>query len=242
MKRKQTLFIASISFGLLLLLQACTSKPPADNELSKKEQEDGFTLLFDGKSLKGWHVYNQGKITSRWVAINGELQCIAESEAIHGDLVTDEIFENYELLFDWKISKEGNSGVFVNVLERPDIPTAWSSGPEYQILEESHHDQVKEMKRAGCLYNIAPQLNPAKLNPLGEWNHSVIRQKAGKIEFELNGVITVKKDLNSENWKNEIKNTSFKDFPEFGQYTRGQIALQDWNKGVSFKNIKVRSI
>lgn len=242
MKRKPILYIASICFGLLISLQACTSKTAGDNELSRKEQQDGFRLLFDGKTLDGWHIYNQGKISSTWNVKNGELQCIAESDATHGDLVTDEIFENYELIFDWKISKEGNSGVFVNVLERADIPTAWTSGPEYQLLEESHHDQANTLKRAGCLYNFTPQLNTVKLNPLGEWNHSIIRQKNGNIEFELNGVITAKTDFKSENWKNSIKNTGFVNFPEFGKYTKGQIALQDWNKGVSFKNIKIRSI
>lgn len=224
------------------IITSCSSSKTKDNELSKEEKAQGYELLFDGKTLNGWHLYNQGNTPSAWVAQDGELRCLPGTDAAHGDLVTDHEFENYELSFDWKISKEGNSGIFINVVERPDIPTAWASGPEYQLLEQGHHDYDKPMKRAGCLYNFSPQLNEAKLKPINEWNHSVIKQHEGKIEFMLNGVLTAKEDLNSNQWKTAIANSNFKLFPEFGKSIKGSIALQDWNKGVSFKNIKIKKI
>ena len=49
-------------------------KVTADNELSKKEKEEGWMLLFDGKSLKGWHNYNSKTIGESWVV---------EDDAIH---------------------------------------------------------------------------------------------------------------------------------------------------------------
>ncbi|WP_316843023.1 DUF1080 domain-containing protein [Pedobacter gandavensis] len=225
-----------------VIMSSCSSSKPKDNELSKEEIAQGYQLLFDGKTLDGWHVYNQGKISSSWVAQDGELRCLPGTDAEHGDLVTDQEFENYEFQFDWKISKEGNSGVFINVLERADIPTAWASGPEYQLLDKAHQDYVKEMKRPGCLYNFSPQLNPAELKPSTEWNHSVIRQQDGKVEFMLNGIVTAKEDFNTPNWKTAIANSNFKHFPEFGKQIKGRIALQDWNKGVVFKNLKIKKI
>lgn len=227
---------------IAVLMTSCSSPKVKDNELSKAEKEQGYELLFDGKTLNGWHVYNQGKISSSWVAQDGELKCLPGTDARHGDLVTDEEFENYEFQFDWKISKEGNSGVFIDVLEREDIPTAWSSGPEYQLLDKDHQDYHKEMKRPGCLYNFSAQLNPVEANPSTEWNHSVIKQQDGKIEFMLNGVVTAKEDFKTSSWKEAIANSSFKHFPEFGKQVKGRIALQDWNKGVSFKNLKIRKI
>lgn len=224
------------------IITSCSSTKPKDNELSRQEKEQGYQLLFDGKTLKGWHLYNQGDVSSGWVAQDGELKCLPGTAATHGDLVTDQDFENYELSFDWKISREGNSGVFINVVERPDIPTAWASGPEYQLLEKGHLDYEKEMKRPGCLYNFAPQLNAAEVKPPNEWNHSAIRQQDGKIEFMLNGIVTAKEDFNSIHWKQAVANTSFKNFPEFGKHLKGRIALQDWNKGISFKNIKIRKV
>lgn len=239
--RKLTAFITATGLTAAIIT-SCSSPKAKDNELSKKEKEQGYQLLFDGQTLNGWHLYNQGDTTSTWVAQDGEIRCLPGTDAAHGDLVTDQDFENYELSFDWKISKEGNSGVFINVVERPDIPTAWASGPEYQLLEKGHHDYEKEMKRSGCLYNFSPQLNPAELKPLDEWNHSVIRQQDGKIEFMLNGVVTAKEDFNSIQWKEAVANSNFKAFPEFGKHLKGRIALQDWNKGISFKNIKIKKI
>ncbi|MBC8984557.1 DUF1080 domain-containing protein [Pedobacter sp. N36a] len=225
-----------------MMISACSSAKLKDNELSREEQAQGYELLFDGKTLNGWHVYNQGKISSSWVAQDGALTCLPGTDARHGDLVTDQEFENYEFQFDWKISKEGNSGVFINVVEREDISTAWSSGPEYQLLDKEHQDYVKAMKRPGCLYNFSPQLNPAEPKSSDEWNHSVIKQQHGKIEFMLNGIVTAKQDFSTADWKAAVANSSFKHFPEFGKQIKGRIALQDWNKGVAFKNLKIRKL
>lgn len=227
---------------IAVIMTSCSSPKLKDNELSSEEKAQGYELLFDGKTLNGWHVYNQGKITSSWVAQDGELKCLPGTDARHGDLVTDQNFDNYEFQFDWKISKEGNSGVFINVLEREDIPTAWTSGPEYQLLDKEHQDYNKEMKRPGCLYNFSAQLNPAEVKPSNEWNHSVIRQQDGKVEFMLNGVVTAKENFNTPEWKTAVANSSFKHFSEFGKQIKGRIALQDWNKGVSFKNLKIRKL
>ncbi|WP_316803689.1 DUF1080 domain-containing protein [Pedobacter nototheniae] len=231
-----TALIIGVSIG------SCLAQQKKENELSATEKKEGYKLLFDGNTLNGWHLYNQGKIVSGWVVKNGELRCTPGTTAAHGDLVTDSKYENYELKFDWKISKEGNSGVFINVLERKDIPTAWASGPEYQLLERSNPDYKMEMKRPGCLYSFSKQLNPVELKPFGLWNHSVIKQQNGKVQFYLNGVLTAEQDFKTEAWKTAVANTSFKNFPEFGKYTSGQIALQDWNKGIAFKNIKLKSL
>ncbi|WP_316736507.1 DUF1080 domain-containing protein [Pedobacter aquatilis] len=234
-------FILSVAI-MASISTAASAQKVTNNLLSENEKNEGFKLLFDGKSTKGWHLYNQGKISSAWLAINGELRCVPGTAAAHGDLVTDEKFQNYELRFDWKISKEGNSGVFINVLERKDIPTAWASGPEYQLLDSKHYDYAKELKRSGCLYGFSKQLNAPPIVAAGGWNHSIIRQQNGKVQFFLNGVLTAEQDFTTEQWKKAIAATSFSNFPEFGKQTSGQISLQDWNKGVAFKNIKIKNL
>jgi len=61
------------------------------------------------------------------------------------------------------------------VQEREDIPTAWASGPEYQLLEKSHHDHNADpKKRAGCLYGLQTRKNAAPEKPAGQWNQSRI--------------------------------------------------------------------
>src|SRR6201985_1955253 len=121
----------------LFLLAACGSNKERVNTLSDKEIKDGWTLLFDGKTLNGWHLFNQGTIPSAWSVDSGMLVCNPHAKNVkHGDLVTDKVYEDFDLVFDWKISRAGNSGLFVNVQERPDLGTTFSSGPEYQLLDD----------------------------------------------------------------------------------------------------------
>ena len=224
-----------------VLFSACASGKDGVNKLSKMEKQEGWTLLFNGKTLDGWHVYNKGKAQSAWIVQDGELYCRpGVTDVEHGDLLTDQEYENFELAFEWKISKEGNSGVFINVQEKASIPTAWASGPEYQLLEQTHHDYAtSEKKRPGCLYGFAPQKNPVEPRPAGMWNQARIRQMNGKIEFYLNGVLTAEEDFKSPEWTEKVANSGFKSFPEFGKHTKGRIALQDWAKGIAFRNIKI---
>nr|WP_295934315.1 DUF1080 domain-containing protein [uncultured Dyadobacter sp.] len=214
------------------------------NELTTQEKKDGWALLFDGKTTNGWHLYNKGKISSAWVVQKGELYCNPNLTTVeHGDLVTDKEFENYDLKFEWKITKAGNGGVFLNVQERKDIPTAWASGPEYQLLEKSHYDHKADpKKRAGCLYGFQTQKNVAPGKQAGQWNQSRIVQKSGKVQFYLNGVLTAEEDFNAAKWKKAVNDSHFKTFPEFGKHTKGHLTLQDWAKGISFRNVKIKQL
>jgi hypothetical protein len=56
----------------------------------------------------------------------------------------------------------------------------------------------------------------------------------------LNGILTAEQDLNSEAWKTMVAKSGFKYFPVFGKNIKGRISLQDWSKGVSFRNIKIK--
>lgn len=241
------IFVSLLSAVLFTAaLWSCSGKKVGNNELSNQEKEEGWTLLFDGKTTDGWHLYNKGKVASSWAVKNGELACNTDTTGIeHGDLVSDKVYKNFDLKFEWKISKAGNSGVFVNVVEQDTIPTAWASGPEYQLLEHENigADYLKDStKWSACLYGFAPYKNPAKLKPFGEWNESNIKQNNGKIEFYLNGVLTAEEDFNSESWKAKVARSNFKYFSLFGKNTSGRIALQEWSKGVAFRNIKVKEL
>lgn len=89
-----------------------------NNKLSVKEQAQGWKLLFDGRSVNGWHQYNSQAPFTRWKAKNGQLFCDPLDNAGVGDLITDKEYKNFDLKFEWKLPKGGNSGVFINVLEK----------------------------------------------------------------------------------------------------------------------------
>ncbi|MGI9547844.1 MAG: 3-keto-disaccharide hydrolase [Flavobacteriaceae bacterium] len=214
------------------------------NQLTDAEKAEGWDLLFDGKTKEGWHLYNFQDSTSVWIVENGTLYCKSkEGSGRHGDLVTDREFENYELRFEWKLAEEGNSGIFINVQEQPDKPATWHTAPEYQLLDSKHMDYaIDNTKHSGCLYSFSPQSNVVDAKPAGQWNTSVIKQMNGKIEFYLNGIQTAEADFNSEEWKEWIKTSNFKVFPDFGLATKGRIGLQDWFSDVWFRNIKVKTL
>ncbi|MDF2157284.1 DUF1080 domain-containing protein [Algoriphagus sp. CAU 1675] len=243
-----TLYLSLIS----LLIVSCQSKnkeenssePEAiqDNQLSDSEKGEGWKLLFDGTTLEGWHVYNQGEAPSAWEVFNGELRCNPERTSDPADLLTDNQYENFDFRFEWKIEEEGNSGVFINVIEKPEIMFAWNTGPEYQLLSNSHFEVDVPVKKSGCLYGFYGQKNPAETKSSEEWNQSRILQVDGKTQFYLNGVLTVEVDFNSQAWSDTVANSNFSKYPDFGKSTKGHIALQDWAKGISFKNLKIKEL
>ena len=215
------------------------------NQLSDFEKEQGWTLLFDGESLNGWHLYNKPDSTkfSAWEVRNGNIFCDATDEnKVFGDLVTDKEYENYELVFDWQMALRGNGGVFMNVQESPEYNATYRTGLEYQLLEPSHSDTKTPLKRPGCLWGVSPQVNIVEANITGQWNKARIVQQDGKIEFYLNGKMTAMEDLMSSDWKEKIADSNFKDNDSFGKVAKGKIALQNWYFESWFRNMKIREL
>jgi azurin len=240
-----TLIAGAFTAVLCLLLAPGCSNPEHENVLSDQEKKDGWMLLFDGKTLNGWHVFNRGTIPSAWSADSGRLICNPHAKDVkHGDLVTDRVFQNFDLRFDWKISTAGNSGVFINVQERPDLGTTFSTGPEYQLLDDRNvpPDYLKNLAhKAASIFGVVPNTSNS-IPKSGEWNQSRILEEDGKLSFWLNGVLTVQVDLKSSQWKDMVAASSLSKYPEFGVAVGGHLALQDWTNGVAFRNIKIREL
>lgn len=240
--------------GIPLFLLACQSDPtnqhadpsgkensplPADqvNSLSEEEINEGWQPLFDGVSTQGWHVYLTDN-TEGWTVENGVLATDGE----HGDLVTDKDFDNFELSLEWKVSPEGNSGIFYLINEDPAIGGVPESAPEYQIIDdENYPSDLAEVQLSGANYALhAPTPRAAK--PAGEWNTARIVVNQGKVEHWLNGQQVVSYELWTEAWKAMVAETKFKDWPAYGQSRLGKIGLQGHGDPVSFRNIKVKSL
>jgi len=230
--------------AIFCLLSVCgCSHTAQQNVLSDQEKKDGWTLLFDGKTMAGWHLFNRGVIASAWSVDSGNLVCNPHAKNVkHGDLVTDKVYQNFDLLFEWKISKAGNSGLFINVQERPELGTTFSTGPEYQLLDDKNveEDYLKNLShKAAAIFGVVPN-NSNTIPNSGQWNQSRIVQQDGKLTFWLNGVLTVQVDLKSDEWKRLVAASSLSKYPEFGVAVNGNLALQDWTNGVAFRNMKIK--
>lgn len=232
--------LCATSFSSLAQEQAVQQ---SQNTLTTEEKQEGWKLLFNGKSLDGWHVFQQPEATSAWEVQNETLTVNLKASGVqHGDLASDEVYENYELRFEWKTPDNGNSGVFINVQEDDENQIAWQTGPEYQLLGPAHVDNKKPAKRPGCLYGFSPQLTDTQVRANGEWNQSMIKQVDGKVEFYLNGNLTAKVDLNSQQWSTWVSQSGFKDLPAFGKSSKGHIVLQEWTSPVWFRNIRILAL
>src|SRR5439155_25440236 len=124
---------------LAALLVQCKST----NTLSGDEKRQGWNLLFDGKTLNEWRTY-QNKPADDWMVKDGVIYCKGSTNKtdLHADLITDRQYQNFELSLDWKISPKGNSGIMYLVTEQ--YPTAYLSGPEYQIIDDKNFPEKLE--------------------------------------------------------------------------------------------------
>ncbi len=116
----------------------------AMNTLTDKEKADGWKLLFDGQTTKGWHGYNQTSVPEGWAVKDGALTRVAKTT----DIVSDEEFENFDLQFDWKLAKNGNSGVFYHVIESPKYKEVYFTGPEYPAARQRGPSRRQERSRS----------------------------------------------------------------------------------------------
>lgn len=228
-----------------LFFSSCVEKKDPYASLTEAEKNEGWQLLFDGHSFNGWHAYNEKEIPPVWKVENGELQCVQiPSNLSHADLITDSVYQNFDLRFEWKIEKAGNSGVMFNVQEDKKYAATFFTGPEFQMLDDDN-DSVhrgKPAEIAGALYAILPKAGDVKPKPFGEWNESRIVQNNGKVTFWLNGVETVNVDLTSAEWNELVAKSSLHNYPDFGKLTYGHIALQDHIDDVAFRSIKIRKL
>jgi len=210
-----------------------------DNTLSEKEKKDGWVLLFDGESTKGWRNY-KNREADGWAVANGEVYCKETGVTKRADLITVDQYENYELQIDWKISPKHNSGIIYMVTE--DNGASYESGPEYQLIDDvGYPDKLSDKQLSGANYDMqAPSAKVSK--PAGEFNHTKIVINKGHVEHWLNGTKVVDYQLWTSEWEQQKANSKWKDVKTYGMSKKGYIALQDHGGGVAFKNIKIKPL
>jgi Domain of Unknown Function (DUF1080) len=218
------------------------------NNLSEEQKADGWQLLFDGQSTKGWHKYGGKPVGSAWKTADGTLYLdttVKENWQIKdgGDIITDEEFENFHLKMEWKIAKDGNSGIIFYIHEDTvKYQWPWMTGPEMQVLDNDGHSDGKIIKhRAGNLYDLISSTKETVKQP-GEWNLAEIKSINGKLDLMLNGESQVSTTMWDDSWKKLIAGSKFKTMPDFGTYKKGRIGLQDHGNTVWFRNVMIKKL
>ena len=219
-----------------LLLACVTPVKAADNQLAAPEQQAGWQLLFDGRSLHGW--MTSGQKPSRTPIQDG---CINPHQCGDYMMVHTQKWSNFILALDFKISRGCNSGVFVRTPSLVPLPgkDVGYNGLEVQILDSTtsgYHD-------TGAIYDLSRPIRNA-MKPAGEWNHLEVTCLESMIEVILNGEKVNRLDLDKFSAPNRRPDgTEHKFDIAYRNHPRlGYIGLQDHGADCWFKNIKLRPL
>ena len=206
--------------------------------LEKMPKEKGFVSIFNGKDLSGWHglVKNpilrakmkpeemakeqklaDAKMLNNWSVKDG---CIVFNG--NGDnLCTVKQYGDFEMVVDWRISKNGDSGIYLR------------GTPQVQIWDTSRVD-VGAQVGSGGLYNNQKNISkPLVLadNAIGDWNTFRIKMVGDRVTVYLNGVLVVNNVVMENYWDRNL--------PIFAQ---DAIELQAHGTDLAFRNIYVKEL
>ncbi|WP_374165008.1 DUF1080 domain-containing protein [Arcticibacter sp. MXS-1] len=239
-------YILSILAGAALTACFSFNEPETVKNEPGTEIKQGWKSLFDGKTTAGWHIYGKGAISSAWKAEGGaiHLDPAARKQGVAGgDLITDQEYDNFHLKLEWKIAKNGNSGVIFYVHEDPEkYHATYNTGPEMQVLDNEGHVDAKIHKhRAGDLYDLIP-CSKETVKPAGQWNKAEIVANQGKLEMFLNGTKVVSTTMWGEDWRKLVAGSKFASMPGFGTFKSGKIAFQDHGDEVWYRNIMIKKL
>lgn len=230
------------------------------------QDEDGYYVIFDGKSLDGWRGYGKDNVPARWSIEDGCLKFAGTGSGEGqtgegGDIIFAHEFKNFILEFEWKVSKGGNSGVFYLAKEvttkNEDGTDRWEpiyiSCPEYQILDNANHPDallgVDGNRQSASLYDMIPA-KPQNQNPYGEWNTGKIMVYKGTVVHGQNGVNVLEYHLWTQQWTDMLQASKFSQekWPLAfellnncgGEEHQGYIGFQDHGDDVWYRNIRVK--
>ncbi|MEX0703684.1 MAG: DUF1080 domain-containing protein [Planctomycetales bacterium] len=141
-------------------------------------------------------------------------------------LWSKEKFRDFEIQFEYKVAKGGNSGFYFRVGDRKS-PVA--KGIEVQIYD-SHpkgaDGKLNDHDSGGIIPGVPPKKNASK--PASEWNQFHITSQDNKLTVKLNGEVVNELDLTKA--------------PFASRPAEGHIGFQDHGLPLSLRNIKIREL
>ncbi len=266
MHRKSRVELAKMSAarGLALVvlasLWALAAAPlaAAQGNPAPADDEAGWVSLFDGVSTDGWRAFGQKdfpvdtwRIEDGWIKHEpappppfvlkrwfGSIRRFFAGRQ-RRDLVTENLYTDFDLTFEWRISSGGNSGVKYFILEQRGKPI----GHEYQILDDSagSDDVLYGENRTASFYDVLAAGDKI-LKPAGEVNRSRIRVCGLTVQHWLNGGKVLEYTLGSQQLREAIHDSKFKKVDGFGEKVEGRILLQDHGDEVWFRNLRIRRL
>lgn len=208
--------------------------------------------LIVNNSLEGWHIFKNENSTKGWIVEDNILifNGVSDMETGDGDasLLSNKLYENFEIKFDWKIIPGGNSGFIWGVSEDEKYNYPYQTGQEIQILDHAIYenpesvlggeielqnvlDDLEERKHfIGALYDMSAPTKTDAAKQAGEWNsyHIKIDYKANHGEVILNDILINSFPLYGPEWDTMLAKSKFSKSDDF-QYL-GDARWYDFGK------------
>jgi hypothetical protein len=210
-----------VLFTTILLLAAVAALPAA---------EEGFTPLFDGKTLNGWKL--MGGHGAGYSVQDGK---IVLPRGGGGNLLYEKAFTDFILRFEFKLEAGSNNGLAIRApMSNADMAY---QGMELQIIDNSaeRYKDIQPWQKHGSLYNVFPARGDA-LKPVGQWNAEEVRVVGRKVTVILNGTTIL--DVNLDDVKDA---ETLKKHPGL-QNKSGHIGFLGHNEPVEFRNIRIKEL
>src|SRR5690554_2917754 len=220
----------------------------AANTISKQEAEQGWKLLWDGTTTKGWRGARLDHFPEKGWSIEEGILKVHKSDDERstrgGDIVTTRPYKNFILKVDFKITEGANSGIKYFVNANPDKGQE-TIGCEFQILDDNNHPDAKlgvEGNRTlGSLYDLIPAPGNKPFRD-GVFNTAMVIVNGNHVEHWLNDVKIIEYERNNQMWSALVNHSKFSKWPNFGNTEEGLILLQDHSDEVWFRNIKIKEL
>jgi len=137
------------------------------------------------------------------------------------NLVSVREYGNFELLVDWKITRNGDSGIYLR------------GTPQVQIWDTSRRDVGAQVGSGGLYNNQDHRSVPLMVadNPIGEWNTFKIRMEGERVTVYLNGYLVVDHEILENYWEREKP-----------IYPTGPVELQAHGTDLAFRNIFIHEL
>jgi len=212
------------------------------NTLTDREKADGWKLLFDGKTSKGWRSARSERFPEYGWSIRDGMIIVSGGDGAEsrrgGDIITLDQYSNFDLKLDFKMTPGANSGIKYFVIPELLIRRGSAIGIEYQVYDAAGRD-IADNKALASAYDLfaARGVRP---RPVGQWNTARIVSKDGKIQHWLNGRLVLEFDRLSDEFQRAKAKSKFKNIANFGTLEKGFILLQDHGTEVAYRNIKIR--
>lgn len=238
-----------LSTALLFSALLGFAQKGAHNKLSKKEIKRGYVLLYDGVSSNGWKSARTDKFPEKgWEFANGELRVLPAPDpskhvGLGGDIITTKQYKAFDLSWDFKLEKGGNSGLKYFVTVKNNYPL----GLEFQLLDDNENADSKGGKdgnhKLAGLYDLIPANKGNFVFVPDTWyNARLVVYPNNHVEHYLNGVKVLEYERGSPEFKKLVSQSKYKDQSNFGLSEQGYILLQDHGHAVSFRNMKLKEL